>query len=95
MHDSCFSYLIFYQFCQNIISSLIDGCSRAQLQAHLSAYLPSEEEETAKCVAIVDAGARDGVSGELALSVDGMPLETSLEILRKLKTLKLNWINRV
>lgn len=49
--------------------------------------LPSAEEETYKCKAVVDAGARDGVSGKLDLFVDGMPLETSLQIIQRLRNI--------
>lgn len=62
---------------------------RTVLLEHLAYCLPSKEEEIAKCQAIVAAGARDGVSGQLELSIDGMPLSVSLEVLRRLRELDL------
>ena len=47
--------------------------------------LPSEEVELLMCHSMVNAGARDGVTGELKAWVDGMPIETSLEVLRNIK----------
>jgi hypothetical protein len=74
------------------VLSRLDGrqgvaVTRAELLERLARCVPSTEEETAKCKAIVEAGARDGVSGALDLFIDGMPLQTSLEILRKLREL--------
>ncbi len=37
------------------------------------------------CERMVLAGARDGITGENAAKVDGMPLETSLQILRTIR----------
>jgi hypothetical protein len=47
--------------------------------------LPSEQEEIAlldRCVAV---GCRDGVSGKMEATVDGMPLETSMQCLRDIR----------
>lgn len=47
--------------------------------------LPTEEEEISlldRCVAV---GCRDGVSGKVEATVDGMPLETSLQCLRDIR----------
>lgn len=44
--------------------------------------LPTEEEEVALLHRCVAAGCRDGVSGKMEATVDGMPLETSMECLR-------------
>eukprot|EP00978_Attheya_sp_CCMP212_P031838 scaffold121875_cov69-Attheya_sp.AAC.1 len=55
------------------------------VQEWVEACLPTEAEEMAlldKCVA---AGCRDGVSGLMESTVDGMPLETSLECLRNIR----------
>lgn len=51
----------------------------------LAACLPDDATETAICEAMVAAGARDGISGELALCVDGMPLQRSLDILNEIR----------
>jgi hypothetical protein len=74
------------------VLSRLEGQSGAavtpqELLERLAACVPSTEEESAKCKAIVAAGARDGVSGKLDLFIDGMPLQTSLEILRRLREL--------
>lgn len=58
-----------------------------QIAEQITLCSPSAEEETFKCQAIVNAGARDGVSGKLDLFVDGMPLENSLEILQRLRNI--------
>mmetsp|Transcript_18496 Transcript_18496/g.45823 ORF Transcript_18496/g.45823 Transcript_18496/m.45823 type:complete len:351 (+) Transcript_18496:3-1055(+) len=55
------------------------------LEAWLERCLPSEDEEIAllnRCVAV---GCRDGVSGEVEATVDGMPLETSMQCLRDIR----------
>lgn len=52
--------------------------------------MPSAEDEQAICKRMVDAGARDGISGQRALAVDGMPLEKSIEVLEKIKWVCLN-----
>lgn len=55
------------------------------MEAQLSACLPSAEEELSKCKHIVEAGARDGVSGRLDMCVDGMPIAESVNILNRLR----------
>jgi hypothetical protein len=47
-------------------------------------FLPSGEQQLRACEGLVEAGARDGISGEGGLSVDGMPLETSLRVLEEI-----------
>lgn len=47
--------------------------------------LPSEEEEIALLDRCVSAGCRDGVSGKIEATVDGMPLETSMQCLRDIR----------
>lgn len=56
-----------------------------QLRQALALMLPTEQEELGKCQRMIDAGARDGISGEKALMVDGMPLRVSLDLLDKLR----------
>jgi hypothetical protein len=61
------------------------------VQEWIEACLPSEADEVAlldKCVA---AGCRDGVSGRMESTVDGMPLETSLECLRNIRQISLSF----
>ena len=47
--------------------------------------LPSSEKETELCQRLIDAGARDGVTKLQEMSVDGMPLSKSLEILEEIR----------
>jgi hypothetical protein len=47
--------------------------------------LPSEEFERSVAQAMVAAGARDGITGALDGSVDGMPLETHLGVLTRIR----------
>ena len=51
--------------------------------------LPTEEAETKLLHRCVEAGCRDGVSGENEATVDGMPLERSMECLRKIRKIAL------
>jgi hypothetical protein len=51
--------------------------------------LPSEEEQRQGCVALVAAGARDGITKTQELFIDGMPLETSLLVLREIREIAL------
>lgn len=47
--------------------------------------VPSEEEEVALLERCVKMGCRDGVSGQMEATVDGMPLERSMECLRDIR----------
>ena len=44
-------------------------------------YLTSREQQLRACQGLLDAGARDGISKECALTVDGMPFDISLKVL--------------
>jgi hypothetical protein len=60
----------------------IAGTDATQVKTWIDRCLPSEQEEIAllnRCVAV---GCRDGVSGKNEATVDGMPLETSMQCLR-------------
>lgn len=48
--------------------------------------LPTEQEEIDLLNRCVAAGCRDGVSGKMEATVDGMPLETSMDCLRDIRT---------
>eukprot|EP00980_Cylindrotheca_fusiformis_P014344 scaffold3827_cov179-Cylindrotheca_fusiformis.AAC.8 len=54
-------------------------------QEWIERCLPSEEEEINLLDRCVAAGCRDGVSGKVEATVDGMPLETSLQCLRDIR----------
>jgi D-glutamate cyclase len=64
------------------------GSSRSGMD-WLELSLPSEEEQREGCVAMVAAGARDGITKTQELFVDGMPLETSLAVLREIRQIAL------
>ena len=51
--------------------------------------VPTEEEEVALLERCVVKGCRDGVSGNVEATVDGMPLETSMKCLRDIRTTSL------
>ena len=51
----------------------------------VNTLLPSEEAETQLLHRCVAAGCRDGVTGKLEATVDGMPLERSMECLREIR----------
>jgi len=51
----------------------------------IDTVLPSEEAETQLLHRCVAAGCRDGVSGKLEATIDGMPLERSMECLREIR----------
>jgi len=50
-------------------------------------FIVSEDTETNICTTMVEAGARDGVSGQMKVSVDGMDWNISLQVLRDLVSL--------
>lgn len=60
------------------------------LQKWISRCLPSEEDEISLLDRCVTAGCRDGVSGKMESTVDGMPLETSMACLRDIRRIVLS-----
>lgn len=56
-----------------------------QLSAWIDRFLPEESDEVALLNRCVAAGCRDGVSGKMEATVDGMPLETSMTCLRDIR----------
>jgi D-glutamate cyclase len=60
-----------------------------QPSLNLADALPSEEEQISACTALIEAGARDGISRLQELSVDGMPLAVSLQVLADIRELAL------
>jgi hypothetical protein len=57
---------------------------REVLQTAIAAGMPTAEEETLKLQRMIDAGARDGITREAALMVDGMPLQVSLDVISEI-----------
>ena len=51
----------------------------------LDKCVPTEEDEIALLNRCVEKGCRDGVSGKVEATVDGMPLETSMKCLRDIR----------
>jgi len=58
---------------------------RASIRKWVDRCLPTEEDEISLLDRCVTAGCRDGVSGKMENTVDGMPLETSLTCLRDIR----------
>ena len=54
--------------------------------AFLQKCIPTVEEEKDALHRMVQAGCRDGVSGKQEATVDGMPLETSMDILEQIRS---------
>jgi len=70
---------------QTSSSSAPSGLALQEALALIDKCLPSDELETKMCSRLVEAGARDGISGQQSNFVDGMPLETSLQVLSELR----------
>jgi len=62
---------------------------RRSRQEWIDACLPSEHSETQLLHRCLDVGCRDGVSERIEASIDGMPLETSMECLRNIRNVAL------
>lgn len=54
------------------------------LKACITSGMPSVEEEVLKLQRMIDAGARDGITRDAALMVDGMPLQASLDVMTEI-----------
>lgn len=67
------------------ISSSDNNKGDSTIEKWINRCLPSEEDETSLLDRCVAAGCRDGVSGKMESTVDGMPLETSLTCLRDIR----------
>jgi len=64
----------------------INGEDKSEsIEKWINRCLPSEEDEIGLLDRCVAAGCRDGVSGKMESTVDGMPLETSLACLRDIR----------
>jgi len=77
---------------KNVSDDDVKRTRRQEKEAYwIQRCLPNnDEEEVAVLERCVAAGARDGVTGHLAATVDGMPLETSLQCLRDLRVAALS-----
>ena len=60
------------------------------IQKLMNRCLPSEQNEIKLLYRCVTAGCRDGVSGNMERTVDGMPLETSMACLRDIRRIVLS-----
>lgn len=65
------------------------GSEEERRRAAVAACLVTSEQESSICAALVEAGARDGITREQELSVDGMPLAVSLGVLEDLRRIAL------
>ena len=61
--------------------------SNLKTQEIIDLFVPNDHIETNICKRLVDAGARDGISGENDLQIDGMSLQTSIQVLNELKNI--------
>lgn len=59
--------------------------SSSSIKDWVNKCLPTEDEEVALLNRSVAAGCRDGVTGKIEATVDGFPLETSLQCLRDIR----------
>jgi D-glutamate cyclase len=66
-------------------AALMKSKSAAEIREWVDKCVPTEEEEVALLQRCVVIGCRDGVSGKVEATVDGMPLETSMECLREIR----------
>ncbi|CAB9515439.1 glutamate cyclase, mitochondrial [Seminavis robusta] len=57
----------------------------SSVQDWIQKCLPTDQQEVELLARCVAAGCRDGVSGKMESTVDGMPLETSLQCLRDIR----------
>ena len=62
-----------------------DESNSMRRKAWVIKCLPTEEAETQLLHRCVAAGCRDGVSGKMEATVDGMPLERSMKCLREIR----------
>lgn len=63
----------------------VTGDALASLTTWIDRCLPTEEEEIELLNRCVEKGCRDGVSGKVEATVDGMPLERSMKCLRDIR----------
>lgn len=66
-----------------------------RVQEWVAKCVPTEAEEVALLERCVAKGCRDGVSGKVEATVDGMPLETSMECLREIRKTALATCNEL
>jgi len=72
------------------VGELNDNYETVSIQKWVDRCLPTNEDEISLLDRCVIAGCRDGVSGKLERTVDGMPLETSLRCLRDIRNVVLS-----
>jgi hypothetical protein len=74
----------------NVLAEENESCSDEQFQALVKGWmdkcLPTGADEVELLDRCVDKGCRDGVSGKVEATVDGMSLETSLQCLRDIRS---------
>lgn len=64
---------------------VVHNSDRKRGRLGIDSCVPTEEEEIKLLRKCVMAGCRDGVSGKMESTVDGMPLETSMKCLRRIR----------
>uniref|UniRef100_A0A7S2HNH4 D-glutamate cyclase-like C-terminal domain-containing protein n=1 Tax=Helicotheca tamesis TaxID=374047 RepID=A0A7S2HNH4_9STRA len=63
----------------------VDANASMDLKGWIEQCVPTEQDEIELLDRCVKAGCRDGVSGKVESTVDGMPLETSMKCLRDIR----------
>lgn len=71
-----------------LIKASQDG--KNKVEEWVNKCVPTEKEEIELLDRCVAAGCRDGVSSKMEATVDGMPLETSLQCLRDIRVVALS-----
>uniref|UniRef100_A0A7S1ZNL2 D-glutamate cyclase-like C-terminal domain-containing protein n=1 Tax=Ditylum brightwellii TaxID=49249 RepID=A0A7S1ZNL2_9STRA len=67
-----------------------EKAAAVDLRGWVERCVPTEQDEIELLDRCVQAGCRDGVSGKMESTVDGMPLETSLNCLREIRSAALS-----
>jgi hypothetical protein len=82
-----------------LIKAKLDNDKTTPLNQRIASWIekciPTEQEEVALLNRCIAKGCRDGVSGKVEATVDGMPLETSMECLRAIRETSLGVCNEI
>lgn len=83
-----------YALSAAIAAHIIDDSTRTEYNNRkiVDLIVTSMDEQIEICQCMIDAGARDGITAKCELSVDGMPLDSSLHILNRLRELVASFI---
>lgn len=82
--------LVWSEVCSENKNNIEQNIEEDNTRNLLLKTIPTEEEQLESCKLLVAAGARDGITKSQDLFVDGMPLETSLLVLREIRNIALS-----